>query len=257
MSKQFMCKVSVCACTLILTACSGHTAYRNMPIVSGTSSSGSSASAASTSTASTTAVTRTFAGVATKMTANPQTKQVSPPVNHIKLSGSGLNNVVVDGHSVTLLETASATNSSNKGQVINDHYSYMRFGTYHVQEDGNLNSYVIAYGQLTPENRVPTAGIANYSGNSVYRENATSNNVHGISSFTVNYGTKQISGTVHNKFPLSGTISGNSFAGRHNNGLYMQGNFFGPNADELSGTFNNATDPNGATGTFGGRKQPQ
>lgn len=79
--------------------------------------------------------------------------------------------------------------------------------------------------------------------------------------FAVDYGNKTISGSISspekyfNTVNLKGTISGNAFSGT-NDGYNMNGRFFGPNAEELGGTFHKGTkDRPEVLGSFGAKKQ--
>ncbi len=138
----------------------------------------------------------------------------------------------------------------------------MRFGS-----EGNpwtTTAYVFATGDITPTsgtNAVPTTGTATYSGLSTY---AVADNLYfqkGTSTFNVDFGAKTITGTIDPSvynIGLAGTINGSSFSGTKN-GITMQGNFYGPSAAELGGTFNgDTTTAIGLTsfiGAFGAKKQ--
>lgn len=144
MIKPIFFKLSVCACAIALTACgASRDEFKHLPINSG---GGYSSSRTDTTT--------TFGGVATKSTYNTQSQQTTEMGKQINnISGSNLSSVVVDGHAIDLKQNSLF--SENNRQIINNDFSYMRFGTYRTQKDNIINTYTVSYGQITPLRSVP------------------------------------------------------------------------------------------------------
>lgn len=239
MTKQFIWKLSACACAVLLGACTNNDALKSLPInATGSLQNGNSS------------VSGSFSGIAAKLSSDVSNRQVTEFGKQSTLSGSSLNSVMVDGHTVNLSTAGVASPSSNEFQRINNQLSYTRFGNYTYRNSNTLDTYAIAYGQETPMGRVPTTGTAVYVGTGIVGSSAGTTTAE----FDVNYGQKQISGKVGSN-QLSGVITGNAFTGERN-GLRMQGNFFGPNAAELGGTFHGVSDSTKQIiGSFGAKKQ--
>ncbi len=135
-------------------------------------------------------------------------------------------------------------------------FSHMRFGYQYLEQESKY--YVFAVGNVTPADAVPAKGKAVYAGDATFNGFTEGNS----SSFEVDFGGKTIKGkAVANQLtvPLEGTIKGSSFSGTKNN-VTMQGNFFGPKAEELSGVFKgkisgNNGNPTSVIGSFGAVKQ--
>lgn len=253
MTKQFIWKLSACACAVLLGACASSEANENLPL--GTNASSLSRTGQNNNTA--------FGGIAVKRVSNAETQQVTQPARQMVLSGSNIDSVVVDGHAIDLRVDRTTENNSQYiyGRNSVSGYSYVNFGAYHAQKDNLNNAYALVHGQITPVSSVPTTGTATYTGHAIInprRNNVNSLNViWGRSSFDVNYGSKQISGDIttntNTTYLLGGTITGNSFSGTRD-GIHMQGRFFGPNASELGGVFNSINNINGVMGSFGAQK---
>lgn len=254
MTKQFIWKLSACACAVLLGACASNEANENLPL--GTNASSLSRTGQSSNNT-------TFGGISVKRVSNAETQQVSELGKQTVLSGSDVDSVVVDGHAIDLRVDRTTANSSQYiyGRNSVSGYSYVNFGAYHTQKDNVNNAYALVHGQITPSSSMPTTGTATYTGHALInpmRNNVNALNViWGRSSFDVNYGSKQITGDIttyaNTKYPLSGTITGNSFSGTRD-GIHMQGRFFGPNASELGGVFNSINNINGVMGSFGAQK---
>lgn len=178
------------------------------------------------------------------------------------LSGSSLDKLVINGKEITLLDKSEdkwvKVHNSNLTSIIHGGYDYTRFGLYETKEGKTDYMDIIAHGKLTPAADVPATGSAKYTGHALYADE----NVEwaeGTSTFNVDFGAKTIAGNVNipqasKTIGLEGKIDGNSFAGVHG-GNTMQGHFFGPKAEELSGTFHKGTAANPEyVGAFGGKK---
>lgn len=237
MTKQLIWKLGACSCAILLSACGGQAAYKNLPI---NSSSGS----VSSGTTATTESTGTFRGVVAQRSRNTQTQTNSEVVN-FNISGSNANTVSVDSHTINLSATS-------QGQRFNTALSYTNFGLANIQSSNYpelLHSYYLTYGQPTPDTSMPTTGSATYRGTAINGLNTP----EVPATFVVNYGTKQIDGNINNQISLNGTILGNRFSGSKD-GIRMNGRFFGPNAEELGGTYSSIRNPDGVVGSFGARK---
>jgi len=148
--------------------------------------------------------------------------------------------------------------------------TYSNFGVWQDTNDDATTNIVNAIGYVSygiETDNVPTTGTANYTGfvqGTLYDGSGVTlavSNVLGRASFTANFGTNGITGNftemtiqdinVNNapvlpwvNFDLTGgTISGNEFSGTLGNFTAagytgsLNGGFFGPNAEEVSGTF--------------------
>lgn len=144
--------------------------------------------------------------------------------------------------------------------------SYTRFG---LQMDDTAYSPMqyraFAIGSLTPVADVPTSGTARYAGSSVFSSSASSYHTE-PANFDVDFGAKTVHGRIHSGLGMpnavmefGGTINGASFSGTKD-ALNMQGNFYGPNAAEMGGTFKGVyAIPGGdllhVNGSFGAKRQ--
>lgn len=238
MMKQPIWKLSACAFALLLNACASNKAYENLPI-------NVSSSAASQTTTSATANTNTFRGVVAQRSRNSQAQRNSDVI-HFNISGSNLNAVSVDGNVINL-------NSNNQSQRFNNALSYTKFGLAQIpsqRQNELVHSYYLAYGQTTPASSMPTTGVATYQGTAINSLNA----LERPATFNVNYGTKQINGDIDKQLFLNAEIIGATFSGSKD-GIRMNGRFFGPNAEELGGTYSSISNPDGVVGSFGARKR--
>lgn len=170
------------------------------------------------------------------------------------------NTLMVDGKSVQLIpagmsgEVVKIETAAHKYMVYND-LSYVKHGFY---EDSS-HTYYFAQGDVTSEKNMPSSGQVKYVGKSMSKTDASATvSAGGTAEFTVDFKDKTLSGTVSGgqlsaPVDLRATISGNSFKGEHN-GTHTYGRFYGPQAEQLGGTFVN-TVTNGLIGTFGAKKQ--
>lgn len=218
-----------------------------------------------------------FGGIATKAIEDSKNDVFTEFGTQSNVSGSNLDVVVIDGKTINLVPHRIGgkwitTKDANEHRMVNTDLSYMRFGMYSAKQDGQdiYNINLIAHGQLTDASKVPTTGKATYVGEAVYGDSETSKidalKIHngwarGQAIVDVDYGAKNVAATITSSdrhFPslnLKGTISGNTFSGVHD-GYKMDGRFFGPNAEEVGGTFHKGTKDNpDVLGSFGAKKQ--
>lgn len=162
-----------------------------------------------------------------------------------------VNKVVIDGQAVDFIPSGFTVGKLNMRAGNMDriggssNLAYTRYG--YIREGVGGTPYLFAQGVVT--NNMPTTGTATYTGQAAHLQNGQVDLVD--ARFNVNYGTKNLTGTVGTT-ALSATISGNSFAGTHANGITTTGRFYGNNAAELGGTYSNA---NGSVaGAYGAKK---
>ena len=182
--------------------------------------------------------------------------------------------VTIDGRKIDLSKANAAflfyreinpagDNMSTRMTVLSGRkYSHVQFG---AQTVGSISSTYqptlhhdsFAIGNITPTSgadAMPTSGKASYVGDAILLQGGAYTT--GASKFNVDFGRKTISGLIDNTYgiPVSGKISGSSFSGEQD-GIRMQGNFFGPKAAELGGVFSAEHDGNVYQGSFGAKKQ--
>lgn len=179
---------------------------------------------------------------------------------YLNLPGTELNGFVHTPHSAA--ETTS----------IGKQFKHLRFGSYinwTTWPQGVVPAYSFAVGHITPDADVPAGGRASYKGNALvsptgHKTGDSGGFFQSYAAFDVDFGGKTINGRLdyngndaHN-IHLSGTIHGASFSGERD-GVSMQGNFYGPQAAELGGTFSGPITINGvanhASGSFGAARQ--
>ena len=195
--------------------------------------------------------------------ANAQVTEVSGNYNS--------NEITINGRKFTVQRPGiisggftDISDSTGHSVVSGSKFSYVRFGsnTYFENNGTNVtkayNSFAI--GDITPVNAVPTSGKATYAGDATIGIDSTTF-LKGTSSFNVDFGAKTIKGNATNgafTLPLEGQINGNAFNGTKD-GIQMQGNFYGPQAQELGGTYSGQVLDNGSyksfMGAFGAKKQ--
>lgn len=142
--------------------------------------------------------------------------------------------------------------------------SYTRFGL-QMDNTDSLQYRAFAIGSLTPVADVPTSGTARYAGSSVFSSSSIAYTTQ-PANFDVDFGAKTVHGRIHSGLGMpnavmefGGTINGASFSGTKD-ALNMQGNFYGPNAAEMGGTFKGVyAIPGGdllhVNGSFGAKRQ--
>lgn len=131
-------------------------------------------------------------------------------------------------------------------------YDASRFGA--IKFD-NQDTQVFYQGLRTDSQAMPNAGRANYQGQAVIVKN-NQMSTNGEVAAVVDFGAKQISGAIgHNGQTLlnfAGDVQGSGFAS-HLGGTQVQGAFFGANAGELAGVFQD--DKTATKGAFGAVKR--
>ena len=145
--------------------------------------------------------------------------------------------------------------------------SYTRFGLQMDNTDYSPMQYrAFSIGSLTPVADVPTSGTARYAGSSVFSSSEISYTTQ-PANFDVDFGAKTVHGRIHSGLDMpnavmefDGTINGSSFSSTKDTLLQMQGNFYGPNAAEMGGTFRGPyLIPGGdvlhVKGSFGAKRQ--
>ena len=191
----------------------------------------------------------------------------SSNINFETVGGNDLKKVVINGTQYAISsgtvkgQSGTYTGDSKKGLLSNG-LSQSSFG--YVVDNSNV-VHGLAQGNLTAETDVPIIGKATYKGDSVFYSNSAKDASHGSFTAEVDFGTKNLdldldlpvpSSVVRNQdTDISGiTFSGNSFQGvsTHNN-MAVKGNFFGPQASEIGGTY--VLSNWKGTGAFGGTKQ--
>lgn len=167
-------------------------------------------------------------------------------------------------------------------------FEYLKFGELSV---GTSNS-VFLQGERTAEKAVPTTGKAKYLGNWVGyitgKDTGTGTgksftDAQDIADFDIDFGEKTVKGKLITKdrtdpvFNITGNISGNGWTGKASTaeadaGGYkidssstgksivikdanVTGGFYGPNANEMGGSFTHDTDDSKASVVFGTKKQ--
>lgn len=175
--------------------------------------------------------------------------------------------VVVNGQAITYTpsfmssgKTFNINNSSINGVTISrvgggdKQLQYTRYG--YVKEGSNA-PFLFAQGQLTAD--MPKTGSAIYQGNAAHVENGKVSIKD--ATFNVDYATGAISGQVRPQGKvttdviLSAKISGNSFSGSVGTGLNKvttTGQFYGPQAAEMGGVYQN--ERGNISGAFGAKK---
>ncbi|QIW16245.1 hypothetical protein A4G20_07820 [Pasteurellaceae bacterium RH1A] len=168
--------------------------------------------------------------------------------------------IIVDGKDIKLAPGLSS-------KVVTE-LTYSQFGSYidttkKNADDGENTTYLYSYGQFTPVADIQKTGKASYRGTAHYGSEALGKVVtDAVAAFDVDFGERSVKGVIThaasntNLTLPTAKIEGSSFKGEANNvGVY--GNFYGPNAAEIGGTFYNNISANesGFTGAFGAKKQ--
>lgn len=190
-------------------------------------------------------------------------------VTRTTLTDSSLTKLDIEGKNITIgyesgifagnwLEAGS--NSSTVYSCCGK-YSNVRFGAYEGWP--NENTYFFYKG--TPTMNMPTAGVATYTGDSIISASddkfeQLDDYVKGTASFNADFGAKTLTGELnHNGFQainIKANIAGNSFTGKASSTDFsdtaeVEGKFYGTDAKELGGIFDNGSTWGGA---FGGKR---
>ena len=169
--------------------------------------------------------------------------------------------------SQTLLHMNDSRAHGVASHIGDSRLSYTRFGLQMDNTDYSPMQYrAFAIGSLTPVADVPTSGTARYAGSSVFSSSEISYKTQ-PANFDVDFGAKTVHGRIHSGLGMpnavmefGGTINGSSFSSTKDTLLHMQGNFYGPNAAEMGGTFKGVYEiPGGdvlhVNGAFGAKRQ--
>lgn len=242
--------------TILLMACSGGGKSDNSStpmLIGGTTNTGSTT--ATTNTSSTKIDTSIQGNI---ITLNPANDRVAK-TNTQTLSTTEINKVVVDGKTIHFTPGSGLSGnlinlqSNSSVRVGGANLSYTRYG--YVKEGANSTPYVFAQGKVTTDN-MPTTGTAQYKGNATHVENGAISLA--TAQFNVDYRNKTLTGTIK---PSSGTeivldanITGNRFqsTGQGVGRMITNGYFYGANAEELGGTYQNMN--GNINGAFGAKK---
>ncbi len=293
--------ISLLMTAAVLSACSSgavrNGAAEGLALGEGNSSGSSSSSTSSNTTTTTT--TTSFEGAGRSLTTlsgyDVNGENTSPSPNYVApTSESEINVLQVEGRSITLVPSDKLSNKTwyeNENQalytggtaqdswsVIGNQLQYAKFGEVY---DADEKRFRFAQGSATPESSVPTTGTVNYSGYATHgygSERYAEKPTKGTSEFTVNFGEKTVVGAIKpvtagdfEQIDLKAVVSGNKFEGFNtttgtSQGAVVNGTFYGPNAEEVAGTFNFSGDGTIGTsdqaingekpmGTFGAIKQ--
>ncbi len=181
-----------------------------------------------------------------------------------------INKITIQGKTMTLLpenwgngfykkEYNGKDESGFSRFVSGNEYQYVRFGVTEGHEGSDDKFSIFSQGVATQD--MPTSKIFNYKGKAVGGMDDDDPWSEGDASFTVNFGKeKTVTGTLNGwdnkKMPtitVNAKIDGSSFA---DDSGKVKGNFFGPKATELGGTyFSTMNDGKGIAASFGAKKQ--
>lgn len=175
------------------------------------------------------------------------------------VSSNNINQLTVNGRTFNLDQSNAVsggfTNINNRLIVSGTHMKYAKYGM--MDDWQGDNDYLFYQGEKTPVANTPTTGVAHYVGRSIYTcDNCNDRVITGESILAVDFSNKTLTGSINNSYtsvPLSATISGNTFSGVNNAGTGTRGAFFGDNAQEISGVYQN--DHRDFEGAFGATKQ--
>lgn len=134
--------------------------------------------------------------------------------------------------------------------------AYARYGL--LNDNFGANEQLTLFYQGDPTQNMPTSGTnIKYAGTAFAILPSQGQMVSAEANFTVNFKDKKINGGISNWYdksynlkdiPINATIEGNTFKGANN-----QGKFYGPNAENMAGSFADKTQK--VQGVFGANKQ--
>jgi hypothetical protein len=172
-------------------------------------------------------------------------------------SGDNINTITVEGKTIqivpegTPVQTIIPIDTGGK-RLVNNTLLHTRFG--YVHDSNTTNGYMVAQGYGTLARDLPS-GTASYEGYAVHADTTDPSNglVSGSARFDVDFANHKINGTItpNGKSSIAldnGQLAGASFNGRSTSGAIFTGQFNGPNAEELSGTYHKAGEYSGAFG---------
>lgn len=270
------------ASTALLTACGGSGSSSGSsnptPLITNSNSNSGNTNISNTNNSS---ANNPSVGSTTNNNTQSNTNQTDTTISGTKITLRQVNNrvqsseattatpdkniVVVNGQKITFIpqnsgvnitsNTINITDSSSVRMGSGSNLQYTRYG--YVKE--GQNSFLFAQGQKTAD--MPTSGEATYNGNATHIRNGEVKLY--VAEFKVNYANKQLSGQIRDSTNtanptvanLSATINGNTFSGISGSGVSTfttTGNFYGPNAAEMGGTYKNSI--GNISGAFGAKK---
>ena len=201
--------------------------------------------------------------------------------------GDNFKKITVNGYTFTMLDTSGNAaldedrtivgqdNNYGEYQVIpninNRGTAYAKYGYTIDYKTGNFNLFY--QGKPTPVAEVPTTGKATYQGYAFaldpveYNKHITQERDYGewkgVSEFTADFDNKTLTGTLRGWHSSSQTdpkavqinakIQANTFQGTVNGTGTAEGKFYGANAQNLAGAFNDKSQ--NLQGVFGANKQ--
>ena len=150
--------------------------------------------------------------------------------------------------------------------------AYARYG-YTVVESNNTAQVKLFYqGNPTPTNEMPTTGGATYKGfaiaidpNKTVATNGEGDSFYGLSELNADFANKKLTGTLNDwqnkhsdkvapkEVQIEADIRANTFKGTANGTGTAEGKFYGANAQNLAGAFNDKSQ--NLQGVFGANKQ--
>jgi len=183
---------------------------------------------------------------------------------------NNVNLVNVEGHEIEIIPSGYYERpviGTNEKEVLQADYTEPTLGS----------DYYVAFG-VDPTTEMPQSGTASYIGNGMHVEKRADGLDSNLSfvKLTANFADKTLNGTislaktgfkdelVSNKIAggalpphlhfddvsLSAKIQGNQFSGTNNQGVQVEGGFYGKDADEVAGTYQGYD----KFGVFGARK---
>ncbi|MBE2899021.1 transferrin-binding protein-like solute binding protein [Pasteurellaceae bacterium 20609_3] len=187
--------------------------------------------------------------VGTVMTIDPEKEDRTQAVQLGNVQAKGLNKIMLDGVAIDIMPSHqhrwTVSNQANGAfkAVCCGQYQFSRLGA--VDEGVDKKLFLFYYGMATE--KMPTSGEAKYSGHSLYlSDNAKEDSYEGDFNMTVDFATRDITGTIHNRatdITLKGKALGNVFGGTARSSLdksetRFDAKFYGDNAAEVAGMTN-------------------
>lgn len=198
-------------------------------------------------------------------------KKSNGDVNHLTINlpnATDINKFFTEtGWQLTLLPSTAIdpdiyleNDGIDKKMISGTNYQHTRWG---YIENLHTERYLISQG-LNPTAIMPS-GIATYKGDGIHviPDPATHTSaIQSTNNFTVDFANKSLTGKIaptpsvpqFAEVNLSATISGNTFTGNAN-GIETKGGFYGPQAEELTGSYLKNQPTDGFFGVFGAIKQ--
>ncbi len=196
----------------------------------------------------------------------------------VALQNPNLSSIDVDGRTIqlerggysgswTIIKEGSGDNEREL-HVCCGKYENVRFGVYDADIDDSGNDKFYFFYNGSPTTNMPTTGAANYTGHSTFASadvdgtiygNLYEDYLKGTAQLTANFNTKTLTGTLNlnegNVAPIyiNSQISGNNFTGTATTATFntvaeVEGKFYGNNAKELGGVYDDGKYWGGAFG---------